>query len=84
MRSFKQLLSKIDSNQRPRVGCIGSKTKWSAFREAALDANILSDVIDSARCPIGLPIGAHTPEEIAIAICAEIISLDAQQSLEIK
>tara|TARA_Y100000768_G_scaffold388235_1_gene382932 strand:+ start:1780 stop:2622 length:843 start_codon:yes stop_codon:yes gene_type:complete len=78
------ILSKIDSNQRPRVGCIGSKTKWSAFRKAALDANIPVAIVDSTRCPIGLPIGAHTPEEIAIAICAEIISLDAQQSLEKK
>ena len=74
------ILSKIEVNQRPRVGCIGSKTKWSAFREAALDANIPIAIIDSTRCPIGLSIGAHTPEEIAIAICAEIISLDAKSS----
>jgi xanthine dehydrogenase accessory factor len=75
------ILSKVKVNQRPRVGCIGSKTKWSAFREAALNANIPSSVVDSTRCPIGLGIGAHTPEEIAIAICAEIIALDAKQPL---
>ena len=45
--------------------------------KAALDENISKSIIDSTRCPIGLPIGAHSPGEIAVSICAEIISLDA-------
>ena len=76
------ILSKIKANQRPRIGCIGSKTKWSAFRAAALDANIPKSIVDFTRCPIGLPIGAHSPEEIAISICAEIISMDANNTSE--
>jgi len=32
--------------------------------------------VDSVRCPIGLDIGADSPEEIAVAVCAEIMSLE--------
>ena len=33
-------------------------------------------LLESVRCPIGLDIGADTPEEIAIAVCAEVLSLE--------
>ena len=72
------LLSKIENPLRPRLGAIGSKAKWSAFRVAAQSANIPQSNIDMVRCPIGLLIGAHSPEEIAIAVCAEIISMEKQ------
>ena len=79
------ILSKIKNQERPRIGCIGSKTKWSAFKKAALEENISKSILESTRCPIGLEIGAHSPEEIAVSICAEIISLDADKdSISIK
>jgi len=34
--------------------------------------------VDSVRCPIGLNIGAESPEEIAVAVCAEIMALEKQ------
>jgi xanthine dehydrogenase accessory factor len=59
-----------------RIGVIGSKTKWGGFTRAALESGLTDDEISIARCPIGLEIGADSPEEIALAICAEILALE--------
>ena len=70
------LLSKSGEEVRPRIGAIGSKVKWKAFREAAITQGLSEEVVDSVRCPIGLDIGAESPEEIAVAVCAEIMALE--------
>ena len=70
------LLEKSDDSGRPRIGAIGSKAKWKAFRGAAVSQGILEAIVDSVRCPIGLEIGAESPEEIAVAVCAEIMALE--------
>ena len=70
------LLEKSDGSNRPRIGAIGSKAKWKSFREAAISQGISESVVDSVRCPIGLEIGAESPEEIAVAVCAEIMALE--------
>jgi xanthine dehydrogenase accessory factor len=70
------ILSLLNIDSRARLGAIGSKSKWRAFKKAALESNIQKSLIDATRCPIGISIGAHSPEEIAIAVCAEIISFE--------
>ena len=70
------MLGRIEGGARPRIGAIGSTVKWNAFREAAVDAGVSEEALDSVRCPIGLDIGADSPEEIAVAVCAEIMSLE--------
>ena len=70
------LLEKLDGGFRPRIGAIGSKAKWKAFRGAAVSQGISEAIVDSVRCPIGLEIGAESPEEIAVAVCAEIMALE--------
>jgi len=70
------MLSEIDGGSRPRIGVIGSTVKWNAFREAAVEEGISQAAVDSVRCPIGLDIGADSPEEIAVAVCAEIMALE--------
>ena len=70
------LLGVIEKEGRPRIGAIGSKKKWSAFEKTAIESGVERGLIDSVRCPIGLDIGADSPEEIAIAVCAEILSLE--------
>lgn len=57
-----------------RLGVIGSKSKWNAFTKVALDAGISQEQLDQVNCPIGLAIGAESPEEIAIAVLAEILA----------
>ena len=48
----------------------------NAVRDSAIAAGITEESVDSVRCPIGLDIGADSPEEIAIAVCAEIMALE--------
>ena len=59
---------------RPQVGCIGSRSKWRAFEKSALEAGLSQESLDSVICPIGVSIGAESPQEIAIAVLAQIIS----------
>ena len=64
-----------DGKSFPRIGAIGSRSKWKSFTESCIDAGIPSTMLDHVRCPIGLNIGAESPEEIAIAVIAEILSM---------
>ena len=59
---------------RPRIGCIGSRSKWQAFEKSALGAGHSQEMLDSVICPIGVGIGAESPQEIAIAVLAQIIA----------
>ena len=62
--------------RRPRIGAIGSKSKWKSFKKAAMNDGVLEEWFKNARCPIGIDIGAETPEEIGLAVCAEILALE--------
>lgn len=57
------------------IGMIGSRRKVGLVKQMLADNGIPQDVIDSVHTPIGLAIGAETPEEIAVAILAEIIEV---------
>ena len=57
------------------LGAMGSR-RTSDDRDARLRAAGVDDArLDRVMAPIGLDIGARTPEETAVAICAEIIAL---------
>ena len=73
-----RLISLLGLNYQGRLGVIGSKSKWKAFVEAANSAGIEKSSLEAVRCPIGLNIGAETPEEIAVAVAAEIMGLHKQ------
>jgi xanthine dehydrogenase accessory factor len=55
------------------VGMIGSKRRVGAVLQHLIDDGVDPQAISRVRTPIGLDIGAETPEEIAVAIMAEII-----------
>ncbi len=59
---------------RPRIGCIGSRSKWQAFEKSVLDSGLSQDLLETVICPIGVSIGAESPQEIAIAVLAQIIA----------
>lgn len=61
----------------PRIGCIGSRAKWTSFRDGCMDAGLPEAVVEAVVCPIGLNIGAETPEEIAVAVAASIMASEA-------
>ena len=56
------------------IGMIGSQKRVRSVRQALQQQSIPLE-IDSFYAPIGLDIGALTPQEIAISICAELIKV---------
>ena len=69
-----RLLGLLFAGYSGRLGVIGSKAKWNAFTKIALESGIEQNRLDQVNCPIGLEIGAESPEEIAIAVLAEILA----------
>jgi xanthine dehydrogenase accessory factor len=55
------------------VGALGSKTTQLKRRQRLLEAGLSETQVDRLHGPIGLNLGAHSPEEIALAILAEIV-----------
>lgn len=55
------------------IGMIGSKKKVKEVKERLLQKEVSQQQLDRVYAPIGMEIGAETPEEIAISILAEII-----------
>ena len=56
------------------VGMIGSKRKVIGIFKALQAEGLPANLFDRVHAPIGLDIGAVTPEEIAVAITAELIA----------
>ena len=56
------------------VGLIGSKRRTNIVLDRLRQAGTDEDRLRHVRAPIGLDIGAITPEEVALAILAEIIA----------
>lgn len=55
------------------TGMIGSRRRVRAAMEQLSAEGYEKEMLDAVRAPIGLDIGALTPEEIAISIMAEVI-----------
>ncbi len=55
------------------VGMIGSRRRVGAVLQHLIDDGLDPDAVARVHTPIGLDIGAETPEEIAVAIMAEVI-----------
>lgn len=56
------------------IGMIGSKRKTIAIFRELTQEGIPADLFKRVHAPVGLDIGAVTPEEIAVAISAELIA----------
>jgi len=69
----KEYLGSLVGTPAAYIGMIGSKRRTSAVLEHLQADGVPSDTLARVHTPIGLDIGAETPEEIAISIIAEII-----------
>ena len=57
------------------IGMIGSKRKVISVYRALEKEGVSPEKFASVHAPVGLDIGALTPEEIAISIAAELIAI---------
>jgi xanthine dehydrogenase accessory factor len=57
------------------IGMIGSKKKIAQTLETLRETGFTDEDLARVHAPIGLAIGAETPEEIAVSIAAEIIQV---------
>lgn len=57
------------------IGMIGSKSKREMIYAYLLTRGVSQETLDEIHSPVGLSIGAQTPEEIAVSIVAELIQV---------
>ncbi|MDH3295914.1 MAG: XdhC family protein, partial [Acidimicrobiia bacterium] len=63
------------------IGAMGSRRTTEDRNDRLRAEGVTEAEIDRVRAPIGLDLGARTPEETAISICSEIIALRSGRSV---
>ena len=56
------------------VGVMGSERRWATTRARLEAEGVDPDALDRVHAPIGIEVGAETPEEIALSIMAEVVA----------
>ena len=56
------------------VGMIGSRRRTNIVLARLREAGFDEDLLKQVRAPVGLDIGAVSPEEVALSILAEIVA----------
>jgi len=69
----KEILAQALKTNARYVGMIGSSRKRNIIYQKLLEEGFTQDDLARVHSPIGLSIGAETPEEIAVSIVAELI-----------
>ncbi|HJR09412.1 MAG TPA: XdhC family protein [Pyrinomonadaceae bacterium] len=57
------------------VGLIGSKRRTNIVLERLRESGVEAEILREVRAPIGLDIGSVSPEEVALAVLAEIVAV---------
>ena len=62
-------------SESPYVGAMGSRRAQSQRRERLLAAGLEEELLERIAAPIGLDLGAITPEETALSIMSEVVAV---------
>src|SRR5467141_2159911 len=68
------ILERVAASPASYVGLLGSKRKKAVITKALATAGVPAASLKRVRVPVGLAIGAVTPEEIAVSVVAELIA----------
>lgn len=69
----REILPTILGSPAPYIGLIGSRRRWEHTKELLREDGVDEAQFARIHAPIGLELGAETPEEIAVSIMAQII-----------
>ena len=59
------------------IGMIGSRSKKDGVYAALRKEGVPDAELACVRCPIGLPVGADSPQQIAVSVVAELLAARA-------
>jgi len=74
----KKLIPHVFNRELPYIGMLGPRKRLEKLDQEIDEFNLLHTI--HLYSPIGLDIGAETPEEIALSVCSEIIAVFRQRS----
>ena len=57
------------------IGVLGSQRRAAVIRQALETMGFSPETIERVRVPVGVPIGARTPAEIALSVLAEVVAV---------
>lgn len=73
-----EVLSQVADSAAPYIGMIGSKRRVLTVYRRLLEEGVTPEQLRRVYAPVGLAINARTPQEIAVAVMAEIVSVKRQ------
>ena len=68
-------LRALTANPLRYLGLIGSKAKVKRIYDTLIEEGLSPGALQAVHAPIGLDIGAITPQEIAVSILAELVAV---------
>ena len=73
-RQDAEIVARVATAPADYVGLLGSRRKKEVVTKGLEAAGVPAEALARVRVPIGLDIGARTPEEIAVSVVAELIA----------